>query len=62
MKEYPFVSVVVVSYNSNKHIKECLDSLLDLDYPKNRYEILVVDGGSNDGTVNVVKEYKKIII
>ena len=40
-------------YNKNeeKHIKECLDSLMGLDYPIERYEVILVDGYSSDETM-----------
>jgi GT2 family glycosyltransferase len=49
----PFASIVVVSYNTAAHIEACLRSLLDLDYP--RAEIIVVDNGSADGSVELVR-------
>lgn len=49
----PFVSFVVVSYNTADHIEGCLRSLLALDYP--RTEIIVVDNGSTDGSVERVR-------
>ncbi len=49
----PFASIVVVSYNTAEHIEGCLRSLLELDYP--RSEIIVVDNGSSDGSVELVR-------
>lgn len=54
---YPFVSVVVVVYNGEQYIKECIQSILNLDYPKDKYELILVDGGSNDMTLNIASEY-----
>jgi glycosyltransferase involved in cell wall biosynthesis len=56
--KYPFASIVVIVYNMEKTIKECLDSLVGLNYPKDCYEIIVVDGGSTDGTQRIVREYR----
>ncbi len=50
----PPVSVVLPTLNERHHIRDCLDSLLAQDYP-NLSEILVVDGGSSDGTVELVQ-------
>ncbi|MEO6457294.1 MAG: glycosyltransferase family 2 protein [Chloroflexia bacterium] len=46
-------SVVVVSYNTAAYIESCLLSILELDYPQ--VEIIVVDNGSTDGSVDLVR-------
>lgn len=48
------VSVVITCFNEEANIGPCLLSLLAQDYPKDSFEILVVDGGSRDGTQGVV--------
>ena len=53
----PFVSVVIPCRNEEKHIGRCLESLLDNDYPKERMEILVLDGMSEDRTRAIVATY-----
>jgi GT2 family glycosyltransferase len=59
--DWPTVSVVVCAYNASSTIGECLDSLERLTYP--RYEIIVVDDGSQDSTADVVcaHEHVKLI-
>src|SRR5580704_13779118 len=52
--ENPFISVVIPVYNEERHIAECLDSVLDQDYPADRYEVIVADGGSDDRTRAIV--------
>ena len=54
----PLVSVVVVTYNSEATVGETLSSLAEQTYPSDRYELIVVDGGSTDGTEAVVAEYE----
>lgn len=54
--ELPFVSAMVVVRNEEKYISKCLQSLLEQDYPNDRYEIIVVDGESNDSTLRIVRE------
>jgi glycosyltransferase involved in cell wall biosynthesis len=53
----PFISVIVLCRNEQDHIRICLDSIITNSYPKDRYEILVVDGMSSDGTRDIVAEY-----
>ncbi len=54
---WPFVSVIVPCRNEERHIAQCLDSILANDYPPERMEILVVDGMSEDKTREIVQEY-----
>jgi succinoglycan biosynthesis protein ExoA len=49
------VSIVVPLLNEELHIARLARSLLDQDYPKDRYEILMADGGSTDGTLEILK-------
>ena len=51
---FPQVVVATVSWNQKGEVLSCLDSLTRLDYP--RYEILVVDNASTDGTFEAVRE------
>lgn len=55
----PFVSVVVPTFNRKDMLKDCLESLFVQSYPTERYEIIVVNGGSTDGTEILLKEYEK---
>lgn len=52
----PFVTVIVPTHNERAHIVECLQSLIQSDYPADHLEVLVLDGGSDDGTRSVVLE------
>jgi len=52
----PFVSVIVPTYNEEKVIRKRVENLYELDYPKNKYEIIVVDSGSTDKTAEIVEE------
>ena len=53
----PFISVIVPALNEERTIRECLASLLRMDYPQERREILVVDNGSTDRTAEIVKSF-----
>ena len=49
----PFVSVVTVNYNGKSFIEECLEALGRQTYPRDRYEIIVVDNASQDGSAEL---------
>ena len=53
----PSLSVIVPCRNEERYIARCLDSILANDYPAARFEVLVVDGRSEDGTRQQVVEY-----
>ena len=57
MANLPFVSIVICTYNRKNLLKECLNSISAMEYPKSSYEIIVVDGGSNDGTEELCKKF-----
>lgn len=57
----PFVSVVVPTFNRKKLLENCLNSLFKMDYPGSKLEVIVVDGGSTDGTkVMVHRKFPKV--
>lgn len=64
MKDYPFISTMIVTRNEEKYIKKSFESLLNQDYPNDKYEILIVDGLSDDSTLKVVnktiEEYEQV--
>jgi cellulose synthase/poly-beta-1,6-N-acetylglucosamine synthase-like glycosyltransferase len=55
----PNVSIIIPCYNEEKNIIKCIDALLDSDYPKEKTELIVVDDGSTDSTINVLREYRQ---
>ncbi len=55
--ECKFVTVVLPAYNEEKYIISCLSGLLAQDYPKSLYEIILVDNGSTDATVNIAQDF-----
>ena len=56
----PFVSIVICTYNRKKLLEQCVDSILAMSYPKSNYEIIIVDGGSNDGTEKIQQLFPQI--
>ena len=51
----PLVSIITVVYNNSKHIIAAIESVLSQDYSK--IEHIVIDGGSTDGTIEIIEEY-----
>ena len=47
----PKVAIILVNYNGQKSLADCLGSLEKLDYPKENYRIIFVDNGSSDGSL-----------
>lgn len=52
-----FLSIVIPVRNEEKYIQQTLESLINQDYPKERYELIVVDGRSTDLTILIVQKF-----
>lgn len=61
-EDLPFLSVIVPTYNEEKNIARCLTSIMNQDYPHDKFEVIVVDGMSKDNTVKIAKNYNVRII
>ena len=57
MKAFPKISIVIPSYNKVKYIQETLESVIFQKYPN--LEVIIQDGGSTDGTLEIIKKYAK---
>ncbi|AEJ61877.1 glycosyl transferase family 2 [Spirochaeta thermophila DSM 6578] len=51
----PLVTVITVTYNAEKHLRDAMESVLSQTYPNVEY--IVIDGGSSDGTLRILEEY-----
>ena len=56
------VSVVVICFNEEDFIEECLASLASQDYPSNLFEVLIIENGSTDKTQEIVKSLNDLDI
>jgi glycosyltransferase involved in cell wall biosynthesis len=52
------VSIVTVCWNSEKYLKSAIDSILNQTYKNIEY--IIIDGGSTDGTLNIIKSYEPL--
>ncbi len=57
-EELPKVSILISAYNEEAVIERKIQNLLELDYPKEKLEILIGDDGSADRTAEIVERYK----
>ena len=60
--ENPFLTIVIATFNSSKLLPRTLDALVNQSYPRDRMEILIVDGGSTDDTLSIAKKYGCLVI
>lgn len=58
LSSYPSVAIIVPCYNEEGTVASTLNSLLALDYPKDKLEIIVVDDGSKDRTLEIAKKFE----
>src|SRR6476619_5819684 len=61
MPELPHVSVVVPVFNAQQTLRECIQSLLNLNYPRAKLELVFVDNMSTDRTPEILRQYQQDI-
>jgi glycosyltransferase involved in cell wall biosynthesis len=59
MDNNPMISVIIPIRNEERYLKECVESILNFDYPKSSLEVLFVDGMSEDRSVEILQGYIK---
>ena len=58
MKNKPLISVVMSVFNDEKFLKSSIDSILNQSY--NNFEFIIIDDGSTDSTLSIIKDYAKV--
>lgn len=58
--DYPRISVIVPAFNSSQWLPDCLEALLAQNFDKQTYEILVVDNGSSDETLEIIRQFPAV--
>lgn len=53
----PYISIIVPTLNEEKNLPRLLRSFIDLKYPKEKYEVLIIDGGSSDQTGEIARKF-----
>ena len=59
MKNQITISIIIVTYNAEKDIVRCLDSLKK--FVDDKTEVIIIDGVSNDNTLGIIKKYSDIV-
>ncbi len=58
MKVLPKITFAVVTLNEEKRLERCLRAIVNQNYPKNKIELIVMDGGSKDQTISIAKKFR----
>jgi len=58
-KTLPTISFLTCTYNGEGVIEQCLQSVFNQDYPLNKIEWIIADGGSTDKTIEIIKKFQK---
>ncbi len=55
--DLPLISIAIPTYNEERFIKSCLESIYNQDYPKTKLQVIIIDNFSTDKTLDIAKKY-----
>ena len=58
----PFVSIIIPAFNEEECLSQCLNSIFNLNYPREKFEVIVIDNGSTDRTCDIVASYDVLLL
>lgn len=59
MVNQPYITIIIPCRNEEAYVSQCIESILDMSFPKDDYEILIADGMSEDKTREILSNYQK---
>lgn len=59
---YYKVSIIIPVYNEELYLNDCLNSVYSLDYPKSKVEVIVVDNGSTDRSLDIARSFPALVL
>lgn len=59
---FPRISIAIPTYNEEANINACLESIRSQNYPEDKIEIFVIDGGSTDKTIEIAQQYAFVTV
>jgi glycosyltransferase involved in cell wall biosynthesis len=58
----PKISITIPTYNEKDNIRSCLESIQIQNYPEGKIEVIIVDGGSTDGTIDITRQFQFVTV
>ena len=60
--KHPTISIIIPVYNQAKWVQRCIRSLLNQNFKRDKYEIIIIDDASTDNSINMLKKFENEII